>query len=57
MCIYKEIMLVLTVGEYIKFKEAYKEAISKGKQVFIFDGQEVYVDYAKYLIEYLKDKV
>ena len=50
-------MLVLTVGEYIKFKEAYKEAISKGKQVFIFDGQEVYVDYAKYLIEYLKDKV
>lgn len=50
-------MVVLTVGNYIKFKKAYEEALKKGKQVFIFESQEVYVDYAKHLIEYINCKV
>lgn len=36
-----------------RFKKAYHEAVDAGQEVFQFDGSDVPVSYAKYLIEYL----
>ena len=33
---------------------AYTQAVNDGKEVFSFDGHELFVPYAKYLIEYLE---
>ena len=34
------------------FEKAYQNALADKKEIFIFDGDEYLVDYAKYLIEY-----
>lgn len=34
-------------------RKAYADAVKRGDDVFIFEGHEVLVPYAKYLIEYL----
>ena len=39
-----------------KFKREHSKAREKGKEVFIFDGNEYLLNYATYLIEYLEDK-
>lgn len=41
----------------LRFKKFYKEAIRKKEEIFIFDGQEYLVSYAKYLIQYLESKI
>jgi len=42
-----------TRAKYLKLKRAYQSAMRQGKMQFTFEGQEVLVAYAKYLIEYL----
>ena len=39
---------------YQRFKSEYQKAVNSKKQIFIFDGNELLTDYAKYMIEYLK---
>mgnify|MGYP003334147348 CR=1 FL=1 len=34
----------------------HKYAVEKGRSSFIFDGQEMVTDYAKYLIQFLEPK-
>ncbi len=41
----------------LRFKKFYKEAIRKEEEIFIFDGKEYLVTYAKYLIQYLESKL
>jgi hypothetical protein len=38
------------------FKRAYNNAKKEGKDIFIFDGNEFVLGYAKYMIEYLEGK-
>jgi hypothetical protein len=40
-----------------KFEELYNTTIEAGEETFTFEGREVLVDYAKYMIEYLDDKL
>jgi len=40
-------------GEIALFKSLYEQAKIEGRQQFLFKGQPVLVDYAKYLIEYI----
>ena len=35
-----------------KFKLLYKDAVSKGNEMFVFEGRDVLTSYAKYVIEY-----
>ena len=37
-----------------QFKKAYEDASSKGKEQFTFEGNDVLVSYAKYLIQYVE---
>jgi hypothetical protein len=46
----------VTPQNYAKFKKMYNQALKAEKTSFVFEGQEVLVAYAKYLIEYLDPK-
>jgi hypothetical protein len=46
--------ITFNLPTYQKFKKEYQNAINSKKQIFIFDGNELLTDYAKYVIEYLK---
>lgn len=35
-------------------KKAYEKAIKENKESFIYEGEELIISYAKYLIEYLE---
>jgi len=35
-------------------KQQYEDAVEQGTDVFVFEGHELLVDYAKYLIQYLE---
>lgn len=39
-----------------EFKMAYEQCLRDKKEVFIYKQQEIFVGYAKYLIEYLEMK-
>jgi hypothetical protein len=43
-------------GNFQAFKKAYEEAKQKKLSVFMFEGHEVLVTFAKYVIEYLEEK-
>ena len=45
-----------TPAKLTKFKRDYAKAITDGKVTFMFEGHEVLVRYAKYLIEYLENR-
>jgi len=45
-----------TKADYDKFESLYNTAVLSGKDQFIFKGQDVLVNYAKYVIEYLSPK-
>ena len=49
-------MLILTkminLENIDKFKLLYKDAVSKGNEMFVFEGRDVLTSYAKYVIEY-----
>jgi hypothetical protein len=38
-------------------KKKYTEAVKDNKETFIFEGNEFLVSYAKYVIEYLENKL
>lgn len=38
-------------------KQEYDKAVKEGKETFTFQGQELLVSYARYLIEYLQTKL
>lgn len=40
-----------------RFKRAYARALSDKQDRFVFDGDTYLADYAKYLIEYLEDRI
>lgn len=40
-----------------ELKKLYLNAVTTGSEVFIFDGSEIITTYAKYLIEYLSEKL
>lgn len=46
--------VTFTPAKYRKLKEAYGKARLEGREKFLFEGQVVVTDYAKYMIEYLE---
>lgn len=42
---------------YMKLKRAYNKARDENRESFTFEGHELLVSYAKYLIEYLEDRL
>ena len=42
--------------KYLYFISDYETARINKQENFIFEGHELYIEYAKYMIEYLKDK-
>jgi hypothetical protein len=43
-----------TPAKYRKLKEAYDKARLEGREKFLFEGQAIVTDYAKYMLEYLE---
>jgi len=41
-------------NKFEEFEAAYNEAVKNNEKQFTFDGNEVLVTYAKYLIQYLE---
>jgi len=44
----------ITEQNYPAFKRLYEKALKEGKEIFIFEGQEILVSYAKYVVEYVE---
>ena len=42
-----------TQSSFEKFKGGYNKAIENGEEYFMYEGEEYFTGYAKYLIEYL----
>lgn len=40
-----------------RLKKAQEEAIASGQVVYVFEGHRLLVRYAKYVIEYLEDRL
>lgn len=49
--------MTFTKTTYKLLKRAYEKAMTDNEDSFIFGGQEFDTNYAKYLLEYLKDKL
>jgi len=49
-------MPFVTTDNLKQFKVGFFNAIKNGKKSFMFEGQEVLVSYAKYLIEYFQSQ-
>ena len=45
-----------TKKEIKEFKALYKKAIEEEKAIFIFQGKEVLVSFAKYVLEYVEEQ-
>lgn len=43
-----------TETSFERFKKAYEDASSEGKEQFTFEGNDVLVSYAKYVIQYVE---
>ena len=41
---------------YEQFKVEYNSAVENNKEMFVFKGNDILTAYAKYMIEYLKNK-
>lgn len=52
-------MLILTkminLENIDTFKLLYNDAVSKGKEIFVFEGRDVLTSYAKYVIEHFNN--
>ena len=46
-----------TPAKYQKLKDAYQKAVLEGREKFLFEGQVVVTGYAKYMLEYLKERL
>lgn len=49
-------MVLTTEEDYKQFKRLYDNALSKSKDVFIWNGHQVLTMYAKYVLEYYELK-
>jgi hypothetical protein len=49
-----EPQIVFTPDKVLALRRAYTHAVETKQEVFIFEGHEILVKYAKYLLEYLK---
>jgi len=47
----------LSLQLFSKFVTERNRAVVEGREIFIFEGREVLVTYADYLIEYLSDNI
>ena len=43
-------------GRYRRLEQKHKQAVKDGQKEFEFDGAVFVTDYAKYVLEYLKDQ-
>lgn len=46
----------VTMDNYKLFRAKYLAAVKTGKKTFMFEGQEVLADYAKYVLQYFYSK-
>lgn len=53
---FQENMMNFNVNTFKQLKKEYEKAVKAGQKSFMFNGQELLVDYAKYLIQYLEPK-
>ena len=51
-----QFQLNISKKEFEKLEKDYSEALKTNKETFIFQNREIATGYAKYLIEYFKDK-
>ena len=45
--------ITINFATYKKLKKAYQEALKNNETIFIFEGHELLINYAKYLLQYL----
>ncbi len=43
-------------AQFEELKRRYRRALRKNEEFFVFNGEKVRTDYAKYMIEFLKPK-
>jgi hypothetical protein len=43
-------------NDYLELKRLYENAVRNGEEIFVWNGQDILPQYAKYLIEYLEMK-
>ena len=46
--------VIISTSNFSAFEKAYKKAVLEEQDTFQFEGQEVLVTFAKYLIEHVK---
>jgi hypothetical protein len=49
--------LTIDMPTYKRLKKAYEQALKENKKSFIFENTELLVDYAKYLLQYLENRL
>jgi hypothetical protein len=49
--------IALNVETYKKLKKEYERAVKENQEIFLFENKELLTSYAKYLLEYMKDKL
>lgn len=49
-------MVTFTPAKLAELKRAYADARNEGYVSFMFEGRELLVSYAKYMIEYLEER-
>ncbi len=54
---HKDVVMTINEDELADLKIMYNKAVEKKKSEFLFEEQEILVDYAKYLIEYLENEM
>lgn len=48
--------IAFTPEKLEELRKAYKQAVEDGEDEFTFDGHLFYIEYAKYMIEYLTQR-
>jgi hypothetical protein len=48
--------ILIDRNDYLELKHLYKQALRNDEEVFVWNGQDILPQYAKYLIEYLEMK-
>lgn len=44
----------ITDDNYPAFKAAYEKAVVNGEELFWFENQQVFTDYARYVVQYVE---
>ncbi len=48
-------LCMISLENIDKFKLLYNDAVSKGNEMFVFEGKDVLTSYAKYVIEHFNN--